>query len=340
MIMNNLFLAALIAAAPVAAIPGDASSRGPARDGVTMPEVAREQVSIRFRDVSVVDGGMIRLGDVARVMAGGERAVAELENLEVGKSAAFGLTRVLDTDMILAKALQPFSGRYAFDCDSRNIKVTTRSAKLSRDSLARLVDAFVAAIPGHGGEVRKWEIVRIPEDVLVPATPHTLEITFNGAKRKGKVELDLAIKDSARTLRHVPITLNLRVEEPVLVATARIDRDQVLNEGNVTVEMRETTLMSEIVLGEPKRLLGHLAKVTLNPGRIITPRVVSIPPVVKRGQEAKFIYRNGSVSVTTGAVCRQDGLPGQIITAKSMASQRLVRVRVTEEGSLEPVPGG
>lgn len=338
--MNLVVFLAALAAAPVAAIPGDASSRSPARDGAASAEVSREQVSIRFREVSLVDGGVIRLGDVARVMAGGERAVAELENLEVGKSAAFGLTRSFDTETLFARVLQPFSGRYAFDCDNRMIKVTTRSAKLSRDSLARLVDAFVAAIPSHGGEVRKWEIVRIPGDILVPATPHRLEITFAGAKRKGKVELDLAIKDSSRTLRHIPITLNLRVEEPVLVAKTRIDRDQPLGEDNVTVEIRETTLMSEIVLGEPKRLIGHLAKVTLNPGRIITPLVVSIPPVVKRGQEAKLIYRNGGVSVTTGAVCRQDGLPGQIITAKSLASQRLVRVRVTEEGWLEPVPGG
>jgi flagella basal body P-ring formation protein FlgA len=68
--------------------------------------------------------------------------------------------------------------------------------------------------------------------------------------------------------------------------------------------------------------------------------VVAIPPAVKRGQEAKIVYRNGAVSVTTGAVCRQDGLPGQIITAKSLASQRLVRVRVSEDGTLEPIPGG
>jgi flagella basal body P-ring formation protein FlgA len=242
--------------------------------------------------------------------------------------------------MIFARCLSPFSARYAFDYDGKTIKVTTRSAKLSRDSLARLVDAFVAAIPGHPGVIRKWEIARAPEEILVPVTAHTLELSYAGAKRKGKVELDLAIKDSSRILRHVPITLNLRVEEPVLVAKTRIDPNQPLAEGNVSVEMRETTLMSDIVLGDPKRLIGHLAKVTLNPGRIITPRVVAIPPTVKRGQEARLIYRNGGVSVTTGAVCRQDGLAGQIITAKSLASQRLVRVRVTEEGWLEPVPGG
>jgi flagella basal body P-ring formation protein FlgA len=162
----------------------------------------------------------------------------------------------------------------------------------------------------------------------------------NWSARPRKVDLNLAIRNEARILRNIPITVNLRVEEPVLVATKLIGRDTPLDAGNVAVEMRETTQMTEIAVGNPKKLFGFLAKVTINPGRIITPRVVAMPPAVKRGQEAKILYRTGGVSVTADAVCRQDGLPGQIITAKSLVSQRLVRVRVTEEGWLEPVPGG
>ena len=336
-----LFIAAAslmhIAAAPVAAIPGDASSRGSA--AVSAPG-APEQVSIRFRDQSTVSGDRIRLGDVARVLAGGERAVAALETLEIAKSAAFGLTRMLDTDLLFTRVLQQYSDRYAIEYDRKVIRITTKSEKLATDSLAVLIDAFVKANPGNAGEIRRWEIARAPAEILVPVFPHRLEIAFAGGRRKGKVDILLAIRDSLRTLRSIPITINLRVEEPVLVAKRQITRDQALVQDNVSVEMRETTLMSEAVLGNPKRLLGYLAKVNLNPGRVITPRMVAIPPVVKRGQEAKIVYRNGSVSVTTDAVCRQDGLPGQIITAKSLASQRLVRVRVTEDGWLEPVPGG
>ena len=325
-------LAALAAAAAASGELSPASARGPARPA--------EQVAIRFQDESVVAGERIRLGDVARILAGSQRAVAELETLEVAKSAAFGLTRMLDTELLFARALKPYADRFAFDLDHKLIRVTTRAEKLPTDSLARLIDAFVAAMPGPRGTVRHWEIARAPAEILVPASPHTLELAFAGAKRKGKVDLTLDIRDERRALRHIPLTLNLEVEEPVLVATRRIDRDQPLTRENTKVEMRETTQYNETVLGDPARMLGRLAKATLVPGRIITPLVVAIPPAVKRGQEAKIVYRNGAVSVTAGAVCRQDGLPGQIITAKSLASQRLVRVRVGEDGTLEPVPGG
>ncbi len=301
---------------------------------------APSQVSIRFRDQSNVEGGSIRLGDIARVLAGGEHAVAELETLEVAKSAAFGLTRSLDTDVLFTRYLRPFSDRYAFEYDHKTIRITTRADKLPGDSLARLVDAFVAEMPSRSGEVRRWELARAPSEILVPATPHSLELSFSGGKRKGKVDLNLSIRNETRILRNIPITIQLRVEEPVLVARKQIDRDMPLDASNVAVEMRETTQMNEIAIGNPRKLMGFLAKVTLNPGRIITPRMVAMPPTVKRGQEAKIIYRTGGVSVTADAVCRQDGLPGQIITAKSLVSQRLVRVRVTEDGWLEPVPGG
>jgi flagellar basal body P-ring formation protein FlgA len=297
-------------------------------------------VSIRFRDQSTVDGERIRLGDVARILAGEERAVAELETLEVAKSAGFGLSRMLDTEILFAKLLQPYSKRFTFDFDRKTIRVTTRAEKLPNDSLARLIDSFIANLPKIAGEVRHWEIARAPEEILVPVGSHGLELSFTSAKRKGKVDLNLAIRGETRVLRNIPITLNLRVEEPVLVVKTRIDRDTPLDLSNVAIEMRETTDMSDIAAGDPHRLLGLLAKITLIPGRVVTPRVVAIPPAVKRGQEAKIVYRDGGVSVTAGAVCRQDGIPGQIITAKSLVSQRLVRVRVTEDGWLEPVPGG
>jgi len=337
MSMKTALLLAAIAAIPLFADPMAMVSA----DERSASAQAPEKVSIRFKDEAIVTGERIRLGDVARVLAGSQRAVAELETLEVAKSAGFGLTRMVDTDMLFARVLKPFGARFVFDMDQHKaVRVATRAEKLPTDSLARLLDAFVAAMPGSRGLVRHWEIARAPAEILVPAVPHTLELAFSGAKRKGKVDLTLDIRDERRALRHIPITINLRVEEPVLVATQRIDHDQPLTASNTKVETRETTQFNETILGEPARMLGRLAKVTLNPGRIVTPLVVAIPPVVKRGQEAKIVFRNGAVSVTAGAVCRQDGMAGQIITAKSLASQRLVRVRVGEDGTLEPVPGG
>lgn len=332
--MAALLPSAAFAASSLASAPyGSAAADRP-------PEAAPEQVAIRFQDETTVTGERIRLGDVARILAGSQRAVAELETLEVAKSAGYGLTRMIDTDLLCARALKPFAERFAFDVDHKIIRVSTRAEKLPTDSLARLIEAFVAAMPAAQGAKRQWEIARAPAEILVPATPHSLELSFVGAKRRGKVDLSLDIRDERRVLRHLPVTINLRVEEPVLVATQRIDRDQPLTPANTRVEIRETTQYNETVLGDPARMLGRLAKATLNPGRIVTPLVVAVPPAVKRGQEAKIVYRNGAVSVTTGAVCRQDGQPGQIITAKSLASQRLVRVRVGEDGTLEPIPGG
>ncbi len=306
-----------------------------------------EAVSIRFRDHSVVDGPSVRLGEIARIIAGEERVVAELESLEVAKAAGFGLTRLLDTELLYVRHLQSWRGRggetVAIDAERKSIRVTTRSAALPPDSLARLVDAFLEAQPRRRGETWTWEIARAPSEIKVPAGPHELELAYAGMRRKGKVELNLAIRalsPNPRTLRTVPIAINLRVEEEVLVALRPIARDEVLSQANVALQRRETTLMGDIALGDPGRLMGRLAKAGIQPGRIITPRLVAVPPAVRRGQEAKLVFRNGDVNITAGAVCRQDGVPGQIITAKSLVTQRLLRVRVTEDGLLEPVPGG
>lgn len=297
-------------------------------------------LSISFRDQTTVEGETIRLGDVARIIAGEERIVALLETLEVAKSAGYGLTRMLDTEYLYARFLKRYENDYAVTFDRKTIRIATRAAVLPMDSLARVVDAFISAQPKSPGAVLRWEIARAPSEIMVPVGPHSLELAFSGARRKGKVDLNLSVRNGTRTLRNIPITLNLRVDEPVLVARRKIEKDVPLDAGNATVEMRETTQLSEAAMVEPGRMLGLLARTTIAPGRIITPRLVAMAPTVKRGQEAKIIYRTAGVSVTADAVCRQDGMTGQIITAKSLVSQRLVRVRVTADGLLEPIPGG
>lgn len=334
---TRMSLVALCAVAAAAAVYAAPAAQGAAS--------APAAVSIRFRDASTVESEIIRLGDIARIMAGEERAVAQLETLQVAKAAAFGLTRSIDTEILYARCLQPLSDRFLIDYDRKSIHVTTRAAVLSSDSVAALIGAFLDAQPKRPREAWHWEILRAPGDVLVPTYPHTVEISFAGLKRKGKLDLNFAIKtaagiDRGRALRTIPVGINLRVEEPVLVAKRQIRRDEALDEASVSLEMRETTLFNETAMGDPAKLMGSVAKVTINQGRVVTPRLVSLPPAVRRGQEAKIVFKNGGVSITADAVCRQDGIPGQIITAVSAVTHRLVRVRVTGDGALEPVPGG
>lgn len=297
-------------------------------------------VSIRFNDQTSVDGEKIKLGEIARIIAGDEKIVAKLETLEVAKSAGFGLSRMIDTDALFNQVLKAFDTQYLFDIERKLIRVTTRAKILPNDTLAKMVDAFLTSQNKLSGQVQRWEIVQAPTQIMVPVSNYSLDLSFSGYRRKGKVELNLGVHKGTRTLRNISVTLNIRQDEPVLVAKQKINRGEILNSSNTAVEIRETTLINDLVLTAPGKLVGNIAKVTIIPGRVVTPNMVAMPPLVRKGQEATIVFKNGSVSVTSSAVCRQDGVSGQIITAKSMANNRLVRVRVTDNGFLEPVPGG
>ncbi len=301
---------------------------------------ALSPVSIRFNDNVSVDGEVIHLGDIARVIAGEQKIVAQLETLEVAKSAGFGLTRMIDGGSIYNRYLKPYAANYLIDYEQKIIHVTTRSSILNTDSLTHLIDAFIAEIPRLPNESHHWEIAQAPEKILIPISEHAYELSFASKKRKGKVDLNFAIRNDKRVLRNIPITINLRVEQPVLVVKNPIKKDEPLTLENVSIENRETTLMADIAIIEPKNQIGLLSKISLMPGRIITPRMVAMPPIVKRGQESKIVFHNGNVNVSTDAICREDGIVGQIISAKNLANNRLVRVRVKEDGILEPIPGG
>lgn len=297
-------------------------------------------VSIRFMDQTSVEGEQIKLGEIARIIAGDEKVVAKLETLQVAKSAGFGLSRMIDTDLLFNQVLKAFDKEYLFDIERKLIRVTTKARVLPNDTLAKMVTAFLNSQQKLPGQIRNWEIVQAPAQIFVPLSNYKMELAFVGSRRKGKVELNLSIKKDTKNLRNIAVTLNLRQEEPVLVAKAKIERGSILTSENTSVEIHETTLINDLVLTAPEKLVGNMAKVTLIPGRIVTPNMVALPPLVKKGQGVKIVLTNGAVSISSEAICRQDGVSGQIITAKSLANNRLMRVRVTDNGFLEPVPGG
>src|SRR5690606_28302071 len=135
-----------------------------------------------------------------------------LENLEIAKSAGFGLTRMLDTEDLYRRFLKRHESRYAIEYERKTLRVTTRAGRLSRDSLASLIDAFIVSRSSSEGEIRRWEITRMPSKIMIPLGPHSLELGYSGARRKGKVDLNLAVRDENRTLRNIPINIHLRVE--------------------------------------------------------------------------------------------------------------------------------
>jgi flagellar basal body P-ring formation protein FlgA len=301
--------------------------------------LSHQLITVHYFDAAKVEGPQIFLSDIADIH--GEPAIVQrLRTLPVAQSAHFGLTRLLDADRIYADYLKSYAGNYQIEYEPKIIHVSSIANVLAKDSLLQLIHAFMedttTMISGH----RDFEIVQIPDSIYIPKSPSVLRIQFASKRQKGKVDLFLAIEKDHKVLRKIPFSVNIRLYEKVIVAKEKILPGTVLTRDLIMEELRETTLLVETPLNNLNSALGAVTKQSLASGRIIIPRVLSLAPIVHRGQSIKLQYCQGNFKITTDGISRQDGVPGQIISAKNLATQKLVRCKVNEQGFLEPLTEG
>ncbi len=293
-------------------------------------------LNIRFFEKVSVKTSQILFRDIAEIR--GEGTLIELlRNKNVAVAAHFGLTRSLDADRIYAEYLLPLTNKYQIAYNPIIIKVNTEAKILAKDSLIQLLDSFFANLNKQPGESRQYEIVKTPDSLYIPLEEAQLQISYANQKNKGNTELFLLVSQADKILRKIPLKINIRVFENVYVAKNKINQGTLISLADFNWEIRETTPLIETPLMEFPINEKTLAKQSIAQGRILLPRMLVMQPLIKRGQEVKLLYTKGNVKITTDGISRQDGISGQIISAKNLATQKLVRGKVLAQGLLEPL---
>ncbi len=301
---------------------------------------AEESVAtVRFLPEVRVAGGSIRLGQIAEI-SGPKNFTVELDTLNVGPAADFGLTRWVDGEAVALHLQSRFPGRLLVGNPKTRVAVTTAADTLPQDSLSARVLAFLSRQPAAPGGQWHFTWSGTPPVITVPKTPYQMDLDFSTRKHRGQVALALTISVGGSLLRTYPLAADFTVDEPVRVAVRRIERHEPISTANTRLEMRETTPLHPGAVPDPTQVLGMLAKRPLLPDEILTMACVAWPPVVHRGQQAPLVVRYGVIRAATEVVCRQDGVPGEVISVRQPETHRLLRARVLDDGSLEPVLEG
>jgi len=263
-----------------------------------------------------------------------------MESLSVGPAAGFGLTRWFDGQIVATQLQNRFPGQVLVTNPELRMSVATEADTLAPDSLNARVEQFLAtqSLAPNGNWHYTWALT--PPVITLPKYSYVADLAFASQRRRGKVELALSVKTQGNIARTYPLQVNILVEEPVRVAMRRINRGDILSADNTEVQLRETTHVAAETLPDRERVLGMRAKQGIPAGSLVSQNAVAWPPVVHRGSGATLVVRQGGIRITTEVVCRQDGVPGQIISARQPDTHRLLRARVMPNGELVPVLEG
>lgn len=92
---------------------------------------------------------------------------------------------------------------------------------------------------------------------------------------------------------------------------------------------------SRDILFTKNEIVGLRTKMSIARGKVITRRMVELPPVVKRGDVVTIILASGPLSIKAMGEVRIDGFADEKVTVLNLQTQRIVYARVIDKNTVQ-----
>lgn len=130
----------------------------------------------------------------------------------------------------------------------------------------------------------------------------------------------------------VYIPAEVKVLQPVIIASRNIERGIGLEHSDFDSEWRDVSALSGGFVTDSSRLLGKFSSRRIRSGEAIRLSSLSEPIAVKRGDAMVVEAQAGSIMVSTQAIALSNGRVGEQISARNSQSERVVRVKIIGPG--------
>ena len=128
-----------------------------------------------------------------------------------------------------------------------------------------------------------------------------------------------------------------RVYRPVAIASRNLERGDVVNENDLTTDIKD---VSDFRMGfclTPDSIIGKEVKFTINKGETFRTSALDAPLVIKRGDTVSMEASAGEISVRTNGTAVSDGRVGQQIRVKNNQSARVINAKVIGPGKVQSI---
>lgn len=127
-----------------------------------------------------------------------------------------------------------------------------------------------------------------------------------------------------------------RISALVAVAAAPVGPGKALAESDVTLERRDVTNLPDPI-GIVDDAIGQTSRRSLRAGDVLRASQLAAPIVVKRGDPVTMTARQDGIEVSMGGEALDAGARGAVVRVKNSASGQVVRMRVLDAGTVQPL---
>ena len=198
------------------------------------------------------------------------------------------------------------------------------------ESIYAAVNAYIEQ---HIDSAAEYEVSITPLDKLLklPVCSHDLETAALGERLKaGRASIN--VRCNAPNKWSIFTSAVIKIYQQVLVLTRPLQRGELITRQHLALERRDVSRLREDFVTELEQIENKQAIRALAQGSILSPRSLTTPQLVKRGDKVIICAEQSAFSIKMNGTAMMNGSKGQLISVKNQNSGRIINAIVTEPG--------
>lgn len=151
----------------------------------------------------------------------------------------------------------------------------------------------------------------------------------------GRAMLALHLYVDGREVRKIWVNATISVMANVVTVVRPLGKHQHIERVHLSLERRDRADLPSDILSRLDDALGNRATRMLYPGTVLQSDMLSLPPVVKRGDMVKIMVSTRAMTITATGMAKQQGCAGERVQVVNTDSNRIVSARVIGPGAVE-----
>jgi len=289
------------------------------------------------RHVMIKDNSL-SLGEIS-IIRGRESLISRTNKVALGRFSVPGQKIVIDrTDILSRLASNGIPASKVSLTGAEKVTITQKFKVISPEQFVTAANSFLKdKSPQDSG--RKWNLIRAPKKMVIPGVARG--ITFSrrlaSSKIKNQAKVEIAVSSNEKKVGVREVTFDLKYICRQAIAKVDIAKGALIDPNNVRIEEKASSRPEGTNWKSP---YGLFAKRDIRADTVVRPHMIGhaqTPIIVKRNQSVVIRIESPAFLITAVGVALLDGKAGEIIKVRNVDSQRIIVVKINNDGTVEPV---
>jgi len=290
------------------------------------------------REITVKESNL-SLGQVS-IIRGKESLVSKASEIALGRISVPGQKIVIDRAMVLSRlACNGIPASKVTFTGAEKITIKQQEQTIRSIELVKLASSFLEKNP-PGTSVCGFNPIRRPKDFIITGTGKDIRLSpqLVQSRARNQARVEIAVLSDGKKIGVCEVIFGLKYNAAQAVARVDIPAGAVISPENVKIE--KTTSNYPESSNNWRLPYGLIAKRRIPAKTVLRPNMlgpVKSPIIVKRNQKVVIRIDRPGFLITAFGKAMQDGRADEYIKVRNVDSQRIILVRVNEDGSVVPV---